>query len=201
MAYKIPYHQFPDFRPTNDLIPGNQQADNPVSFDLAPAWGPDLARLRSIVAGSMGLVQDQDWSPAVQQAVVAALENGQSAFVNTVTAVRGLTIPAAMALRAGLIGALPLVPGTTDPDPAAAVPVLDGFGFSRICGAVPAMACHVALKIMEISAKSEVDPRLFVQPSGSGGTGTPEATAGTAAPAHRTPRRRGTAGSGGRKAK
>ncbi len=197
MAYQIPYHRSPKFRPTNDLIPGNDKSDNPVEFDLAPAWGADLARIRSIIAGSMGLSQDQDWSPAVQQAVTAALETGGAAFVNTVEAVRGLTVPAAMAVRAGIITAVPVVPGTSTPDPGAPVPVVSGFHFSRICGAVPAMALHVALEIMGISAKSEVDPRLFVQPSGSGGTGTPAATAGPVKGAQRRPRRRGTAANGG----
>lgn len=192
--YSIPYHRCPDFRPISDVIPGNQSAANPVSFDLAPAWGPDLARIRSIITASIGLVQEAEWSPSIQAAVIAAFESGAPAFVNTVEAVRGLTVPAVMALRAGLIRELPKVPGTNNPDDTAQVPITSGFDFSRICGAVPAMALHVAMKIMEISEKAEVDPRIFAQPSGSGGTGTPAATATTVPSAPATSRRRGTAG-------
>jgi hypothetical protein len=202
MAYDIPYHRHPGFRPPNDLLPGNDSSENPVEFDLAPAWGGDLARIRSIMSASIGLVNENDWSPATQAAVIAAFETGAPAYVNTVEAVRGLTIPAAMAFRAGLITDLPKVPGTLNPDPAAKVAVTTGVAFSRICGAVPAMALAVAMKIMEISAKSEAivaDSRFFVQPSGSGGTGTPEAAATTAGSARPTPRRRGTAGKAGRR--
>ncbi len=199
--HKIPYHRFPNFRPGIDLIPGNDAADNPVEFDLAPAWGPDLARIRSIVTASIGLTQDAEWSAQIQNMVIAAFETGAPAFVNTVEAVRGLTIPAAMALRAGLIQEMPKVPGTLTPDYDQHVPVTSGLAFSKICGAVPAMALIVAMKIMEISAKTEVDPRFFVQPSGSGATAMPAATATGAGSAPSTSRRRGTAGKGSRKAK
>jgi hypothetical protein len=52
--YHIPYHGHPGFRPLNELVPGNNVADDPVEFDLAPAWGPDLARIRSIITASPG---------------------------------------------------------------------------------------------------------------------------------------------------
>jgi hypothetical protein len=173
--------------PRTTWCPGNEQADNPVEFDLAPAWGAGPGPDQVHRPGSMGLVQDQDWSPAVQQAVVAALETGQSAFVNTVEAVRGLTMPAAMALRAGLIPALPLMPGTANPDPRRRSRCTDGLRVQPDLRRGAGDGVHVALKIAEISAKSEVDPRFFVQPSGSGGTGTPEATASTAGSAQPRP--------------
>ena len=74
MALHIPYHQH-TFRPQHAA----GQGDRPVEFDLAPAEGPDQARLKSILFGTAGLVgggegQRQDWSPATQDAVIAALE-------------------------------------------------------------------------------------------------------------------------------
>jgi len=201
MAFDIPYHRHPGFRPINDLVPGNDNADNPVEFDLAPAWGADLARIKSIVLASLGLTQTSDWSPEIQAAVIAAFDSGAKAFVNTVEAIRGLTIPAVMAVRAGLLVEVPKVPGTLTPDPGAKVPVTTGLAFSLICGAVPAMALHVATKIAEISQKTEVDPRFFVQPSGSGGTVTRDTPATTAGSAPATSRRRGTAGKRSRRTK
>lgn len=204
MAYEIPYHRHPNFRPVNDLMPGNAESEDPVEFDLAPAWGADLARIRSIITASLGLVQEQDWGPAIQAAVIASFDTGGAAFVNTIEAVRGLRIPAAMAVRAGLLVEMPKVAGTNKPDYDAKVAITTGLAFSRICGAVPAMAFHVATKIAEISQKAEgvvADSRFFAQPSGSGGTGTSAAPATTAGSARPTSRRRGTAGKPGRTAK
>lgn len=203
MAYQIPYHRNPGFRPVNDLIPGNATSDNPLEFDLAPAWGPDLARIRSIIHASLGLTQGAEWGDDIQRSVIASFEHGAAAFVNTVEAVRGLTVPAAMAFRAGLITEqdYPTLPGTKTLDHQAQVAVRTGLAFSRICGAVPAMAIHVAMQIAEISAKSEAvqDPRFFGQPSGSGGTVTRQRKRSAARAASRTSRRRETAASGGTK--
>lgn len=198
--YHVPYHRHPGFRPLNALVPGNDVADNPLEFDLAPAWGPDLARIRSIITASLGLSQEADWSDQVQQVVISSFEHGAPAFINTIEAIRGLTIPAGMARRAGLItdANMPVKPGTKQVDADAPVAVTTGYQFSRICGALPAIALHVATKIAEISQKAEgIDPRFFAQPSGSGGNGMQAATAGTAASARRTPRRRGTAANAG----
>lgn len=204
MAYDIPYHRHPNFRPVDDLIAGNSNADNPVEFDLVPAWGADLARIRSIVHASMGLVQGAEWGDDIQRSVIASFGHGAPAFINCVEAIRGLTVPAAMGLRAGLIQELPMVPGTTTPNPTMKIPVTTGLAFSKVCGAVAAMALHVAMKIAEISAQGDAiqDGRFFVQPSGSGPTGTPAPSPTTAAAASPTSRRRGTAGKrGGRTAK
>lgn len=201
MAYHVPYAR-ETFRPVNDMLPGNETADNPVEFDIVPAWGADLARIKSIVFASAGLVNEFDWSPETQRAVIAAFESGAPAFQNTITAIRGLSIPAIMAVRAGLLPELPLKADGTNmvPDPEAPYQVTTGIAFMRIVGALPAMGLHVASKIAKLSDQAEQDPRFFGQPSGSGGPGkgSPAAgsTAGTALP---TSRRRGTAGRRSRK--
>lgn len=197
MSYQIPYHRT-TFRPVNDLLPGNQDTDNPVEFDLAPAAGADLARIKSVVYATLGLVQGDAWTPDVQEAVIRAFDTGAPAFVNTVEAIRGLTIPAALALRVGIIQELPkhVPPGKSslEPNPEAPVPVVSGLGFSKICGFVPAMALHVAMQIAEISQKTEaVDPRFFGLPSGSGGPGTQDQKASTAGNARRRSKGKGTA--------
>lgn len=197
MSHQIPYHR-DTFRPLSDLVPGNETSDNPVEFDLAPAGGGDLARLKSVVFATTGLVQDGSWTPEVQEAVIRAFETGAPAFVNTVESIRGLTIPAALALRVGIIQELPkhVPPGKAqvEPNPEAPIPVVSGLGFAKICGFVPLMAFHVAMKLVALSGKAEaIDPRFFGQPSGSGGPGTAEATNTTAGSVRRRSRRRGTA--------
>ncbi len=193
MAFHVQYSG-ETFRPVNDQIPDNETSDNPVEFDIVPAWGPDLARVKSIVYAAAGLVQDKDWTPETQRAVIAAFETGAPAFLNTVTAIRGLTVPAAMALRAGVIDTLPIKAETGQPDRTAAVAIQNGRSFMRIVGALPAMGLHVAARIAALSNQAEQDPRLFKQPSGSGTPETASQAAGTTvAAARRRSRRRGTA--------
>lgn len=189
MAFTAPY-QTDTVRIPNQLIPGNETSDSPVEFDIAPAWGPDLARLKSLVVACSGLIQDQDWSPRMQEAVIKGFETGAPAFVNTVTAIRNLAVPMRMALRAGILGSPPK--GTTPDSP---VPITTGEEFSHVCGALTGTGLLVAMKIVTLSGKNELDPRFFAQPSGSGGVGTRRRTTTTAGSAPRTPRRRGTAGS------
>lgn len=196
MALHIPYHR-KTFRPVNDVVAGNDHSDNPVEFDLAPAEGSELARIKSVIVAAAGLVDPGDWTKTMQDGVISAFETAAPAFVNTVEAIRGLTVPAALAKRVGIIGDIPkTVPqGQTEarPDANAPIPILTGYQFSRICGFVPAMSLHVALEIAALSQQTEVDPRLFVQPSGSGGPGTLQRTPSTAGNARSGPRRRGTA--------
>lgn len=196
--YQIPYYR-ETLRPISDVIPGNSEADNPVEFDLSPAWGADLARIKSLVYASLGLVSDTGWTPEIQAAVIAAFETGAPAFINTIEAIRGLTIPAAMAVRAGLLAEIPtsVKPGDSGPTPDynAPVPVTTGRQFSLICGSVTPMALHVAMKVSELSQRAQVDPRFFVQPSGSGGPGTPGRKATTAGNAARRSKKSGTVAS------
>lgn len=196
MAYQLPYHR-DTFKPSDELIPGNANAADPVEFDLLPAEGPDLARIKSVLVGTAGLVRDDDWSPAVQNAVIGAFETGAKAFDSTVAAVRGLTVPAAMAKRVGIIQEIPThVPtGGSQPVPnhEAPIPISSGVAFGRICGFMPVLALVVASEIVKLSNKTDVDPRFFVQPSGSGIPATGKIQRGSAKRARRTPEGSGTA--------
>ena len=201
MAYQVPYTR-DTFRIPNTVIPGNEQSDNPVEFDLAPAWGSDMARIRSMIQATVGLVTENGWTPEIQDSVLKSFDTGAGAFVNTVEAIRGLTIPAAAAVRAGLLDKVPThVPaGKTEavPYPDAPFAITDGVAFSRVAGGMTVLALIVAMKIADLSQTAEkaLDPRLFVQPSGSGGPGMPSGTNGTADSARRPSRRPGTAGKG-----
>jgi hypothetical protein len=192
MSFTLPYHR-KSFRPEIDaLIPGNQTADDPVEFDLAPAWGPDKARMKSVMFATMGLVQDGDWSPQTQATVIAAFETGAPAFVNTVEAIRGLNIPSVMAVRAGLLAEIPTKPregGGMEPDPEKKFPITTGGQFAKICGAVPALSLAVALEIIKLSDKATAgtDPR-FTQPRSGSGARVTRAKRSSTAPSARKPR-------------
>lgn len=197
MAYQIPYESA-TYTPDSDLIPGNEHADNPVQFDLAPAGGSDLARLKSVIYAAAGLTNEGGWSPEMQAAVLSSFETGAPMFERCVLAIRGFSIPAALAVRLGILSKLPVRAGDDGrvlPDPAAPVPILTGIEFAKIAGFQTALALSVAFEIMKISRQVErLDPRLFVRPSGSPSAGTPSGPTGTAQRARRQPGRRGTAG-------
>lgn len=189
------------FRPSNATLPGNESSDNPLEFDLVPAWGGDVARIKSIVYATTGLVQGGDWSPEIQAAVIAAFDSGAPAFINTITAIRGLTVPAVMALRSGQIPELPVAvdpaDGQTRANHDAPIAVTNGVQFSRLAGALMTLALLVAMEIGKLTDKAErdLDPRFFGQPSGSGGKGTARKAKGsTAKTARPKSRRRETAG-------
>lgn len=199
VAFQVTYAR-DTYKPDDFLIPGNTVANNPVEFDICPAEGADLARIRSILTATAGLVNDHSWSPDMQAAVISAFETGAPAFINTVEAVRGLTVPAVMAKRVGLIAEVPKhVPdggSTPVPNLNAPIPITTGLDFSKVCGFVnlAALAMQVAFKITELSNRTSIDPRLFAQPSGSGGPGTPRPTATNVRRANKRPEGKGTAG-------
>lgn len=156
--HTIPYSSG-KVRIPDSLIAGNEQSDNPVEFDIAPAWGPDLARLRSVI--ECAAVIEQNWAPEQQDVILKAFETSRGAFVNTVTAVRGLVVPAAMAKRAGF---------AVEPKSETYV-VTTGAEFGRIAGDpnLLSIALFVAFEVMKLAQANAVDPRLFGLPSGSGG--------------------------------
>lgn len=196
MSYQIPYDT-DTWKPGDDLIPGNTHADNPVEFDLAPAGGPDLARLKSVLYASAGLTNEGVWSPDMQAAVIGAFDTGADVFERCVTAVRGYTVPAALAVRVGLLMKLPVIAdadGHVRPDPQAPVPVTTGHEFAKVAGFQTAMALSLAFEIMKLSRQvARLDARLFVRPSGSSSAGTPDAPSGTARRVPKRSGRRGTA--------
>lgn len=196
MSYQIPYSE-DTFRPEADLIPGNDQADNPVEFDLAPAGGSDLARLKSVLYAAAGLANDGTWSPDMQAAVIAAFETGSPVFDRCVLGIRGFNVPSALAVRVGLLPKVPVkadANGKVAPDPSAPFPIVNGLAFAKIAGFQTALALAVAFEIMKISKQVEaLDPRFFVQPSGSLSAGTPGAKTGTVPRVRKGPGRRETA--------
>jgi hypothetical protein len=189
MAYHLPF-KGDTFRPLNDVIPGNETDPNPVEFDIVPAEGPDLARLKSIIFADLGLIQDGNWDPSTQESVIRAFETGAPVFIRTVEAIRGLTIPKRLARKVGIVP--PLADGQVDPDPQEPVPVLNGLAFTKVCGYMAALALHVAFKITSLSASLEIDPRFFGQPSGSPGPAKPRRTRGSAKRARNTSAGKGT---------
>lgn len=195
MSYQIPYDT-DTWKPDNDLIPGNAHADNPVEFDLAPAGGPDLARLKSVIYASAGLTNEGVWSPDMQAAVIAAFESGAEVFQRCVTAIRGFTVPAALAVRVGLLTKIPVAAdaeGQVRPDHKAPVPITTGYEFAKIAGFQTALSLAAAFEIMKISRQvTSLDPRLFERPSGLSSPGTPDARIGTVKPVPKRPGRRGT---------
>jgi hypothetical protein len=196
MSYQIPYESAV-FKPDNDLIPGNAQADNPVEFDLVPAGGSDLARLKSVLYASAGLVNEGSWSPDMQAATVSAFDSGSGVFERCIVGIRGFNIPAALAVRVGILKDLPKIAdgdGKVRPDPKAPVPVTNGFEFAKIAGFQTGLALSVAFEIMKISRQvASLDSRLFVRPSGSPSAGTPSGQTGTVPAVRKGPGRRGTA--------
>lgn len=175
------------FTPPDTAIPGNSAAKDPVQFDLVPAEGGDLARIKSVVVGAIGLTVDV-WSPEVQRTVTAAFSHSAPAFIDTVVAIRGLTIPAAMAVRVKLLETLPVrvPPGGSAPapDPDAPFAITTGHAYSRICAFLPALSMLLANEIARITEESGIDTRFFASPSGSPAPATPVATpiAASAAP-------------------
>jgi|WetSurMetagenome_2_1015567.scaffolds.fasta_scaffold391643_2 hypothetical protein len=195
--FNVPYST-DTIRIPNVLAPGNETSDSALEFDIAPAWGADLARLKSIVIALTGTADDRDlnsgnWSPEIQKAVIQAFETGAPAFINTVTAIRNLAVPGRMALRAGLVTAI-------DPKNDQPVAVKTGEAFSRICGhsELTGIALFLALKIVTLSGQQNIDPRFFVQPSGSISPGMPEQKTSSVNGARKRSRRPGTADASGK---
>jgi hypothetical protein len=190
MAYQIPYTDG-TFTPPDDIIPGNSTAEHPVVFHLSPVQGADRARLRSILFATGSLADSLgDWSPDMQNAVIAAYGKGGELFMRCVDKVEGLTVPGKMAKRALII---PPDKHDTVPD-AADIPIRTGTDFAMISGYVLSLSFLVAMEVAKMSNLLEgMDRRLFGSPSGSRSTGTPGPTPGTAGRAKRGRGRRGTA--------
>jgi hypothetical protein len=178
MSYTVP---FTETEYTPHSIPGNLEADAPVRFYLSAAGGPDLARLKSILYASGGLSSETDWSAALQRDVAAAFAHGAELFTNTVDRIEGMTVPAAMAIKAGILQADP----TRPIDRQAPIVIDTGAKFARVCGWLTVLAFEVAMKIAELSREVDADTRFFGSSTTSPKT---PATASGSAPGARKPR-------------
>lgn len=190
MAHTIPYSTA-KYQVEDGLIPGNSTSETPVIFHLAPAQGPDKARLRSTLYATAALSTNElSWTAEVQDAVIASFGRGAELFVRCVDKVDNLTVPGAMAKRAGLI---PPDKWEGIPDEAK-VPVRSGSDFALVSGYIVALSFAVAMEIAKISNELErLDPRLFESPSGLPSAEAPGPTPGTAGRARKRRGRRGTA--------
>jgi hypothetical protein len=165
------------FRPL--CVPGNDTAENPVEFDLSAVGGDNKARLKSILMATSGLTAEQrEWTPQVQDSVIAAFRTGGPVFADAVSAVRGLNAPVALAVKVGLLQEIP-----KGLDRQSLFPITTGYQFSRVCGYYPVLALELAMEITRISKQAEIDTRFFSSLSPS--PTTPATPRGTAARATR----------------
>ena len=197
--YQVPF-KAGKYRAPNAAIPGNESSNTPVEIDFVPAGGEDLARLKSITYATLAVGGPlTDWSPDMQEATIRAFRTGGAMFVNTVTGIRNLTIPALMAKHIGLLPDLPTKadpanPTARIPDPDAPFQVTTGLQFSAVASYMPALAFGLAVEIQQLSLiVNGVDSRFFGQPSGSGAAATPGATDSAVRSARKRRGARGTA--------
>jgi hypothetical protein len=165
MSYHVPFHE-QDYVPKS--IKGNAESQTPVRFYLSAAGGPDLARVKSIIHATRALALERTWSPQVQESVTAAFKHGADVFVKTVDRIDNLTVPMALALKAGLV-ALP-AKGAPALDRAAPFAIDTGDKFSKICGWLSILAFEVAMQIGIMSDEANPDPRFFGSSTTSRGT-------------------------------
>lgn len=196
MAFTIPFTRN-TFRPPDTIIPGNSTDPAPVEFTLDPAGGADVARISALVYGDIGLILAAGDMSLNSQQIIQALESSRGVFIQTVVAITGLTVPAILAVKVGILQALPKQPNTTVDDPTAKIPISNGAEFDKVAPYMSALAMLVAFEIGKLTTDldNKADPRFFVPPSGSGRTGTRAKATSTATGARPTSRRRATAGS------
>lgn len=155
MSYHVPFTE-ETYLPHS--IAGNRDAADPVRFSLSAAGGPDLARLKSILFASGGVALENSWNDELQKAVSAAFQHGAELFVNTVDKIEGLTVPVALALKAGLLVERE---GTPRLDRSAKVQVDTGAKFARVCGWMTVLAFEIAMEISKLSKEVDADTRFF----------------------------------------
>jgi hypothetical protein len=153
MSAAIPFSR-ETYRPL--CIKGNATSESPTEFDLQAVGGASRARLKSIIIATSGLEHQGDWSPAVQEAVIKAFETGASVFAEGVTKIRGLTAPAALFQRVGLVVDLP-----KGLDPESQIPVTNGVEYSALCGYWPILSFELAMALARVSKQAEIDSRFF----------------------------------------
>lgn len=159
--YRIPFHQ-ETFTPKT--IPGNVEADFPVTFELSMAGGPDHARLKSVLWATGGIAGWSDaakaWSPEMQASVIAAFKDGPQLFANCVGEIHNLRAPAVLCRRVGI--KTPTKAKDLDD-----VPITNGVDFARIVPFMPALGLELAFEIQRLTLHGAVDPRFSEPSSGS----------------------------------
>ena len=171
MAYHVPFTE-EEYVPHS--ITGNRDAAAPVRFWLSAPAGPDLARLKSIIFATGGLGQDAEWTEQLARDTAAAFVHGADVFVKTVDRIEGLTVPAAMAIKAGLLQDDPKTPIRRDTP----IAIDTGAKFARVCGWLTLLAFEISLEVARLSREVDADPRFFGSPTTSPKTAT--ATSGSA---------------------
>lgn len=169
MSHQIPFNE-ETYRPKS--IKGNVDADKPVEFDLSQVGGADLVRLKQIIFAFAAVGMVDDYTPEVSRNVCEALNAGPGVFIHGIDAIRHFTIPAALAVKAGVLKEL------GELDRKAAVPITTGADFARIVGYQMVLGLELAMEIGRISDEGEMDPRFFGSPITSHKTGSTASASG-----------------------
>ena len=184
--YTIPFNQ-ETYRAQS--IPGNATAEKPVEFVLSQVGGEDLVKLKGLVFASSVLAHVKSWQKEMSAGAIDAFQKAPSFFVSGIDEIRNLSVPFALAKKAGI--APDMKDGESAPD---TVAIRAGGQFAAISPFVIVLALEVAMKLAEISQASEIDTRFFGRGSGSPAART--TPNGSARRAVKPRKPRGTAGSG-----
>lgn len=167
MSATVPFNQ-ETYRPKSIL--GNQTADKPVEFELSQVGGTDLVRLKTLMFALGGLGLTTDWTPAMQDSILSAFQNGPGVFVNGIDRIRGLKIPVAMAVKVGLFA--------SKPDGVDEFEITRGDQFAKILGFQTVLGLEIAMELAKLSTEGEMDLRFFDSSTTSRGTPTTAASSG-----------------------
>jgi hypothetical protein len=171
MAYRVPFHQ----ETFTAEVPGDER----VEFDLSAVSSSSLVLLKALMAGMASLAFLRDPGGDETKRASEQLKSVGPAFVEGVDAVRGLTVPDALARRVLL--------RETDSKETDDVPVKTGAQFARVAPYLPAIALQVGFKLIRLSGEegAGIKPDYFGLCSGS--PAKPTSQSGTAEPAPSTP--------------
>jgi hypothetical protein len=169
MSHSVPFNQ-ETYRP--HTIPGNQDADRSVEFDLSQVGGADLVRLKTLMFALGGLGLTVNWTPELQESVAKAMQSGPKVFENGIDAIRNFTIPTKLALKLGLVA--PATAPANLPD----FPITRGDQFAKVVGFQTVLGLEVAMELARISTEGDVDTRFFDSSTTSRGTPTTAGSSG-----------------------
>lgn len=161
MAHQVPFNE-DTYRPL--AIKGNADSDRPVEFDLSQVGDTDQARVKSLITAFDELNFSKQWNADIQKRVVACLREGRQVFVNGIDAIRNLTVPYKLAVKAGLAA-----PGDERKAPVA---ITNGHEFAAIAAYQQVLAIEIAMQIGKLCKEGDIDPRFFGLPAGLSTTPT-----------------------------